>query len=457
MQSGARRAAVAPFLLWCVPGVVALLLVTPLRGHHDALNAISATALIFGLWAFWQHGGRQVTAAGVYSLSSAAFVGYAGLWWAQNASDVVEATIFQATMVLYYTHIVAYYVFWRRTSSAERYPGVTVGSDRTSIWAVTTGAGVLAASIALSRVAPGLATGYTASAAAGVMLLAIGLATRPKGASLGLWRTLLAGAALAAYTQTIFTGFGRLTVATLAIAIAIAVASRMKGRRVKLAVVAGVPVGAFLLTQIRQSAVESVGNGPDSMQAPLETFGRLLRTDFEHGDGSTLWATLTLFVPRAWWEGKPIGFGAELTEMLEPGLVGVGHSMASTIGGEWYYNFGWIGLLSLPVVVGLLVAWLDRGLANALGGTFTIRRDVVVLTAWIAGAAGLSNLVWASTFTYVNRTGFILIVLALIRLVASKESQEDRPSGRLRKRPRYVAGVRRVGRADRKQGAGHPI
>ena len=74
---------------------------------------MSSLALFFGVWAFWQHGGRQITVAGVFSLSSAVFVGYAGLYWGSQVGDV-DVTMVAATGACYFTHVLLYCGFWRR-------------------------------------------------------------------------------------------------------------------------------------------------------------------------------------------------------------------------------------------------------------------------------------------------------------------------------------------------------
>lgn len=407
-------------------GVGAILLANPENvavGYTRAQAATSALAIGFGVWAFWRHGGRQVTGAGVYSLASAVFVGYAGLWWLNHDGSNLSASLFAATSAGYLTHIAAYFLFWHRQSEEINYAPIQLASPPVSVWSTRIGLSTLLASIVLSFVAPGLSVGYKASAFAGILLFTLGLALRPRGVRFGLLHLGLVTAAIAAYVVTIFNGFGRLTVVTLCTACAMAVASRFKGRRVKLAMLVGVPLVALVLSRIRAATVDALygsaagrSQGGGSIESPLATFGRLIeRSDlFAPGHGSTFWASATLYIPRSAWPGKPNGFGTVLTSIFEPQLLSVGHSMAALSTGEWYFNWGWIGVAAMVPALGISVQLIDRTLMRSLRRRLDTRRNLVLLAIAITLGAGLGDLVWVGTFTYAARTGFSVIFLALV-------------------------------------------
>jgi len=91
-------------ILWAVLGVFAMLLDSsgPATGHDRSQLALSVLMVAFGAWAFRRHGGAEVTAAGIYYLSAAIFVGFAGLrWWSRTT--VVDDATYLATTTGYWT------------------------------------------------------------------------------------------------------------------------------------------------------------------------------------------------------------------------------------------------------------------------------------------------------------------------------------------------------------------
>ena len=144
---------------------------------------------------------------------------------------------------------------------------------------------------------------------------------------------------------------------------------------------------------------------PSSIVSPLATLGRLLSTNFAPSDGSSLWATVTVFVPRSIWSEKPIGFGspAHAPPRTPDGWDGTLDGCAKP--GEWFYDWRWVGLVLMVPVVGLLVRWLDSVAARAVAMPLTSRRTAMGAVAMAVAIAGLGDLAWVGSFTYVARTG----------------------------------------------------
>jgi hypothetical protein len=415
---------------WLALGVIGLLAAPAWGGDGDygpGQTIIATLGLLFGAWVFWTHGGRHVTAAGVYSLASGIFCGYAGLWWLNHQGDRFEPALFQATAIAYFVHVAMFILFWTRSDSHYRREPLPRGSAASSTWAVNLGLALVIGSAVISQVRP---TSIAATVAfAGVVLLAAGLAVKPGGNRLPVGRLLLVVLALGLYVAAFFNGFGRLTVVGLGVAVTIVFATRARGRAVKLAVIAGAPIAVSFLTTIREDLANSAST-PDmasSVESPLETFARLLSgSAFASGDGSTFWATATAWVPRSVWPEKPLGFGAVLTRILEPEMAASGHSMAALDLGEWFYNWRWAGLGAMVLVTGWLVRWLDRRAAAVFFGNFEQRRDLLALAAVAIVVGGLADLAWVGSFTYVTRIGVRLAVLLVIFLaVAWRTRQAD--------------------------------
>lgn len=420
----ARDLAVA--VVWLALGAGSLLLVSdvPTVGYTRAQAVVSVLAFAFGVWVFWRHGGRQVTAVGVYSLSSAAFVGYAGVYWLREDGLQLPGSLLVATCVGYFSHVVMYALYWRRwrtppTRAATAPPEV-------SRWAAQAGVLLVLTCIACARVWPVLKLLTDAGAFVGVVLFAAGLSSRSAGPRLAGRRVLAVGGAVLLYVQAVFDGYGRLTVVGLATAVAIVLCTRFGTRAVKTAMLFGAPVAVIALGEIRSAARQALYPGvPDdstvdsvsSMVVPLQTFARLLSsTDtIGAGDGSTFLATTVIFVPRLLWAGKPLGFGAELTRILEPQLISTGHSMAALASGEWFYNWRWAGLALMIPVVGIAVRAVDRLLSAASHAPLDTRRRLLALVAAAVAVAGIADYVWVGSFVYVARTGArLLVVLALL-------------------------------------------
>lgn len=409
-------------LVWVLLGMCAVFLSMSQTQLAEAQLLMASFALAFGVWAFVGHGGHQVTAAGVYSLASAAFVGYAGLWWLGELGESLPYSMFVATSAGYFSHIVMYYLFWHADGYANRRP-VIFAPASVAVWAINVGTIMAAGSFAIRRLGGAFATFADSGVYSGIILFSVGLAVRPTSQRLGFWRILGMSIGVFAYVELIFSGYGRLRVVSMGVAIAIIISSRLGGRALKYVMLLAIPIVVSVLSQIRQGAVvdrygPSLRNagGADSEVGPLMTFSRLLNSggSFQSGDGSTFWATLVAFIPRRYWDGKPEGFGTVLTRILEPERLSAGHSMAALDLGEWFYNWGWAGIVAMVVGVGLLVKLLDQMLRHAFTSNLASAPAVVALTATVIAVSAIGDFVWVGTFTYGVRAGFRIAVLVLI-------------------------------------------
>jgi hypothetical protein len=436
---------------WLGLGVVALLLIHifPGVGYAYAQALMATLALTFGIWVFWRHGDRQVTAAGVYSIASATFVGFAGLYWVDAYGSSLPKQLFSATAIAYFSHVLMYGLFWQQACQSFARVSVRPATPEVSQWAINLGLFLTVTSIIFSHVPTAGGTWLKTARVAtesgmflGVTLFSFGLIVYS--AKLEFWRLLLIASAFALYVQTIFTGFGRLTLVALIMVIGVLVCARLNGRTFKVLTLAAAPVAVWTVAQIRVALVQQLHPGSPtpnltldalgSMVSPLETFGRLLslRTELEFGWGETFAAAVTVYVPRFMWKDKPIGFGSELTRLLEPQLVSANHSMAALAAGEWFYNWQWLGLAAMVLVVGFAVRALDHLLLKGLSLNLDNRRRLLALAAIAIAVSGIADLVWVGSFTYSERTGFRLLALAVIFvLFAARVPSGKRPAGSL--------------------------
>jgi hypothetical protein len=172
-----------------------------------------------------------------------------------------------------------------------------------------------------------------------------------------------------------------------------------------------------------QSTVATIlgdGEGLASVYEPLTLFSKIISTT-DHPGGKMEWRygatyvnTLVMPIPRDWWEGKPKGFGAELTELLSPHLVHKGQSHAALLHSEFYANFGWPGLVMMPPVTGLVLAWLDRVHNRLAASRLSTARDWWQAATLLCVVASIGDLLWVGTFTFYSRGGLAAVVVFLV-------------------------------------------
>jgi hypothetical protein len=420
-------------LIWAALGGVAVL--AGAFGAGVSQMALGLLATAFGLTVFFRHGGRQVTAAGLYSLATAVFVGLAGVYWADALGTAVPPSLRLATAIGFFANVAMHGLFWRRTSTPQRPPPTDAAA---SGWAIAAGGGVAAVALALHLAGVEVGATLLIETIFGSMaLLIVGLLVHP-GRRIGVVRLTLVGAVGALYAATVFTGYGRLLLVALGLVAVVPACVRVPGHAVKVLVVALIgPALAVLISAREQFGMATYGaalDGSGSVTQPLADFGRLLamydQGTLALGFGSTLVVSALFFVPRALWPDKPLGFGAELTRILEPSLVSIDQSLAAHLGGEWLYDFGYPGLVAMVLVMGWLIARLDGFAAATLARPTTDRRAVLALAAVALLLAGIPDLAWAGTYTYWSRTASRLLVLAVLFVVGGGLTAGRRASRR---------------------------
>ena len=297
-------------------------------------------------------------------------------------------------------------------------------------WGIVAGGSIASVALALHIAGFDIGATFLTEIIFGSMaLLIVSLLTHP-GRRIGVVRLTLVGAVGALYATLVFSGYGRLLLVSLGLVAMIPACLRLPGRTVKALVIAAIwPALAVLIAAREQFGLDTYGaalDGSGSVTQPLADFGRLLTLHGQGllalGYGSTLFVTALFFVPRVLWPQKPDGFGAVLTQILEPDLVSIDQSLAAHLGGEWLYDFGYPGLFAMVLVMGWLLARLDMFVADRLRRPTTDRRAILALTAATLLLAGIPDLEWAGTFTYWSRTASRLAVLVVLLLIAGRSS-----------------------------------
>jgi hypothetical protein len=248
-------------------------------------------------------------------------------------------------------------------------------------------------------------------------------------------------AAIAVYTLYIFTGYGRLQLGSLGIAVAMLAVPRWRGRTVKIIFLGAMVPAIGYLAHARVALVSQrygirgTENGLESIVAPLVRFAQLLSLNADgrlvHNDGSSFWAAAVTLIPRKLWQGKPDGLGPELLALFSPRLAGTGHSEVTFYLGEWVLAFGIVGCVLAAVLIGIVLRSLNGLTIRAYGTPIRNRYGILRITAVTILCSGIPDYVWAGAGTYIARVGSRLLfigILFLLCVVTTKGPRQSTPT-----------------------------
>lgn len=419
---------------------LSLLIVTLLTSSILGLSSgpTSVTLALIGVShsaiGFYRHGGARITPPGVFLFGMLLFGYFPTLYYAWLEQDFTAVpyevrgltALLASQFVLYSLWSVADRqvadIIQRPAPPSAWVPGVSLGI------AALLG-GVLVSSLEIAALWPlAQPAGY-----GGAILIALSVVQARRRMSilvLGVIAVLFA-----TFVVLLFSGGGRIVVGSLALALAMATGFTWRPAYVKpIILVALAPVLA-VLARVRADSVANPftgyqESGLESVVRPQRLFFRLI-DDSQAGyitpdSGATFLASALSWVPREFWTDKPVGFGTTLTELYRPDLLSVGHSEAGLLHGEFVYNFGPWGLVLGSVVVGLAVLWLDVWITALHGLQVRSTSTLIVQALGITLTAGIVDLVWVGTFTYVARAGFTCAVLGILWLIAKTLRLDDR-------------------------------
>lgn len=411
-------------------------------GWRSYVLIVSTLHVILGLRLFLHRGGVLLTALGSYGLASAVFLGLPPLWTylagvhSIDALDVMVSGI--SFSVLAITDLVSGSIRRRqRTIAPDRMTMPMIKfSDGALLRTLSHSAVLLMIGLAIKAVEVPLIGRdmiYVSSLFAGLVAIT---AIRDRKWPLATISSILTLAIVTVFLRVHFSGFGRLNVATLGICFVFLACLIWRSRWIK--VVPLLLSGPLLVVaaQIRSNAVITrrslLGNpfeGLGSMLAPYFTLREVLTrfgmpgslSRFEFQWGKTLLASVLFWVPRSLWPSKPPGLGFQYTLWFRPDLASVGHSMVASYLSEPYVNFGILGLVTAPLVLGTVLGLIDRAVYQLSSGPRSLDTRYCWKGVSIAVVvAGTADYVWGSSFTVFTRVGsrlIILITIAAIRLL----------------------------------------
>jgi hypothetical protein len=157
------------------------------------------------------------------------------------------------------------------------------------------------------------------------------------------------------------------------------------------------------------------------------------RESFKHG--GSLVVILLGFIPRAIWPEKPVGIGKEITRYYEGPFYQQlgGLSMASTLLGEFWVNFGWLGIIGGGFLLGVACRAVTTYAVQGMRDRRQYRAARVLIPAvFIAGLGEVRADLAAMILTWGLGGVPLVLALTLFNLDPLPRVQESRrPAGAL--------------------------
>lgn len=424
-MKGAAFRGVPSFLFWTSSLVVALLSYTAnIVTAGQCAVAVAALGLLHSGAGFWRHGGTRISAPAVFLLGMGLFGYFPTLYYAFVGEPVAlpyEIRGLSAMLVIQ----VALYGVWITSNHRSTGHSRQAAARSPCVIGALAGASSLAGGLLIGALGvEGLQHLTQPFGYAGAVLTALSLVQA--GARVNARVLVLVGGLFAGFVVFLFSGGGRLVLGSLAVALTMCVGLRWRPSFLKPLVLASLAPGLWVLARIRSERTSNQltgyeETGLESVVWPQRLFFDVIASvnqgSISLGQGETFAAAAVAWVPRESWENKPVGFGTKLTELYRPELLAVGHSEAALVHGEFMYNFGWSGLALMTLILGVGIARLDRWLRASDRLRVSTVNHLLGQAAAVVLTAGLLDLVWVGTFTYVTRAGFACAALAMLWVV----------------------------------------
>lgn len=403
------------------------------HGHIPlAMRLIAVASIVGGAAIFLSHGGRRVTAAGIYCLTAGLVAGSGAWYWTTTPPPGSSLKgILVAALSIYASTAIMYFLFWRGAAPKTNMSGrpldpipPSLARSIRMIGLLLSAVGVVGQrlTVASGGQSQGIGTLFQSAAEVGVILFAGSLVLSGKVRILrSPFRMLMVGAAVLVYYFFVFSGGGRLRLAALVISIAVLAQYRLHTRFKAVAIVALMPTLALfaavgqarVATKSAGPATEAPASGLGSLVNPLWSYGQLVDGRITDGHGSTFIAEAVVLVPRTLWPNKPVQLGRTLAVRLQPDVAAVSNQSDVVMSqGEWYYNFSWLGIVLMIPILGWGIRWLDRRYAQWTAHDLG-RREALFAYLLISILVGsMSDLAWGGTSTWAVRNFERLLVLS---------------------------------------------
>lgn len=428
---------------------VAMAAFTALAGPSYVVGVIAATMhLAATIWVFLKHGAARVTALCIFSLGSGMFLAMPYMYGLAGVGFEIQPIHQTAEVMAFLCFSIAATVCWMRSPKRFFQPNqwqkrAMLAYASTLTWfllcLVLISVGVVA-----GQFGEGIAGRVGAPAVLSAFTLAVVASALHFGAGKKAWMVfaIVAAACFYVYFTSFFLVNGRLRVVAFGTILLLALSLFTNIRILKPAALASIPVLLFLAgsanTDGDYAAADVLqGRNLGSLISPFLSLSKILDEYADMADfGAVKWLygesyinNLLGYIPRALWPDKPDGLGLEYVKWFMPERIGSGHTVSVSYVGELYVNFGWLGLLVGPYMIGRALVWPDRLVQSSLTGMDPNRMAISIVVATIFSAL-LADYVWADSNTFTNRAGnavlLFLMVTAPFRLSFAKRRMAKR-------------------------------
>lgn len=413
------------------------LLVHPLPSA-SAVRTVAALICAIGVAMFVAHGRARITVTGMFGLASALVIGFGG--WVLADTRGPSQGLHTALVASAFGLALSAPLMGERSRPAPA--GPMVSHARTF---VTVGVLTMAALVVGRGALPGtLVEGLSFMS---VVLFAVGVTY-----SRSRWAVaapLLVLPHLLVYSEVFHGSTGRLRLIALLGCLAILYSARFARWWHKPFVLAAAPLGLWYLARDRvayqvQTFGSSDSTGLESLLASPRAFGLLIDAQAAGKEplhwGASFFSPLTSIIPDSLHPIRmPEPFPYALVRWSNPERYGSGFSTAGSWFGEWWWNFGAVGIVLAAAVTGPALGLLDRAVAWSLGRLHESPRAALLACATLAFGGAVADLVWAGIHTWsvrgVARLPLVLLTFAVVPGGQVRPSGSSTPVRRQRLRP----------------------
>lgn len=419
-----RYSLIFKIIIWLSLGLLNLLFIDVLsiEPYDTSTQFLGILIILFGLINFWIHGGKFITPTGVFMLTTVVFSGMAAIY-ATNDNYINDIWLWLATLIAFYCQVITFYFFLdNKNMKKVIIPDSPISTTNFSVllWGLKLGIllfllGIIASLLGYKDSALAIAASFD-----GIVIIIVSIWSIAKKKT--FIKIIFSLVLFSIYYFYIFNNFGRITLASLVLALLLGITYKFKNKTIKILIIIGL-VPAIIFASIQRAEFTGELNpiqsseitGFESAVSPLVTFGELMKMNYydtlELQWGKTIWAAIVTFIPRDLWIEKPQTFGREITIIFTPELVRFGHSEASITFGEWIYNFGNTGILFAILFLGFSIRKLDRVYVHFLNKKFESKWNFINFISILIVTSGILDFYWGGFSTFMTRGGIRLLVL----------------------------------------------
>lgn len=403
--------------------LVAVLWPTPNTVAHVLLATI---ILLVGCTIFLLHGKRQFTVTGLFSLAMALFMGYGSLIAIGEDRPGQGMYIALFSTALGFSGATLLMGAWK-----ELHPGALETGHRFLV-----AAGTLM--LPLLYLMQGTLNFLLIEGAsfASVVLVGAGLILSPD------WKAsaspLLLLPYLIVYAEAFHGGSGRLRLVALLATLALMYSARFPRWRNKIVTLSALPLALLYFANERLRHRNSSGasraalgesTGLESMLAAPRSLARLIEVQSTGAApplewGSSFLTPIGQILPPGWTpEFIPRPFNYELVQFTNPELYGTYFNTVASYYGEWWWNFGVIGVVLGSLVLGPALNLLDSLFRTGLDRANQSAQHAVVVCVILCLVGGVSDLAWAGAHGWILRAIARLPLLVFIFFLVRRSAR----------------------------------